>query len=206
MNDHPYSTPQADVPPPILPERPSVWPMVLGIIGILLGLYYLCGGLMGLFASSMSNSLLQMNPATQNLPEDYLATMATLQKVNAFVSLPSAMLLLAASILLIMRRAVARALWQAWSVIFIIATVGLTIYSWPMQKKMMDAVTSADPNMANSEAMAGIMGASAGIGLACGLIFALALPIFTLIWFNLSKVRREVEWWRQRWATQGGSL
>lgn len=70
----------------------------------------------------------------------------------------------------------------------------------------MDSIMASDPNMQNNAAASSIMNASTGVGAACGIIFAMALPIFALIWFNLAKIRREVEWWRQRRATPGGSM
>ena len=76
----------------------------------------------------------------------------------------------------------------------------------PIQRQMIESMTASDPNLANNPAFGNMMNMSTGIGAVCGGIFALALPVFTLIWFSLAKVRQEIEWWRQRRATPGGSF
>ena len=204
MNDQPYHPPLADVPPPIMPERPSVWPLVLGIIGVLIGLYGICGGAINLFSAEFTKTMLTSNPGMQSLPQEYFDSLQKLGRMGAIVSLPTAVLLIVASILLIMRRPSARGLWMTWALVSGIGSIVMLVVSMPIQRQMIESMTASDPNLANNPAFGNMMNMSTGIGAVCGGIFALALPVFTLIWFSLAKVRQEIEWWRQRRATPGG--
>ncbi len=177
---------------------------MLGIIGVLIGLYGICGGAINLFSAEFTKTMLTSNPGMQSLPQEYFDSLQNLGRMGAIVSLPTAVLLIVASILLIMRRPSARGLWMTWALVSGIGSIVMLVVSMPIQRQMIESMTASDPNLANNPAFGNMMNMSTGIGAVCGGIFALALPVFTLIWFSLAKVRQEIEWWRQRRATPGG--
>ncbi len=201
LRAEPKAPPVAAVAPR---PRASPWPTVLGVISIVLGalgiLAYGCGSLMAnvgvLFVSdafAAKGALDPVNAASIEALREYLPWNLAVAVVSAGLA---AMLLLG-GISLCRRRRRGRTILRWWSVLRIAWAVPATFASYFSQAAQFNAMMEAAE--ASSAPMPGFMfGFMKGAGLAgvaVGLLWAWALPVFMLAWFTRRNIRQEVDGW-----------
>ncbi|MCH9035365.1 MAG: hypothetical protein IID42_12830, partial [Planctomycetes bacterium] len=81
-------------------------------------------------------------------------------------------------------------IWSILKTVLVFGGVGLQL---SMQTQIMDQATAQLQTVPGGKA---IMVGSVAIGLACGLIFQLAGPVFLLVWFRRRAIKEEVATWR----------
>ena len=111
----------------------------------------------------------------------------------ATISFLLAGLLLFGGISLVKKRHRAAPILFIWSIlktVLVFASIGLQL---SMQTQVMDQAAAQLQTVPGGRA---IMGVSIVVGLAGGLIFALAGPIFLLVWFRRGVIKEEVATWK----------
>ena len=205
-----------------MPSKPSSWPTVLGILGIILASIGLLGGFCGLLGGLFMSSLLDM--IASSMPEDQRAEMlASMPEggymlVEGIAGLALGLMLLVGSIRLVKRRDTCRGLLNTWamvSIIYLIAstTYQLTVVFPQMHEKVeaaeqamieaqqqaessTDEATSTDHfSSATSEQEKMVQSWSSSFGLGCGIVFNLAWIIIILVFMNGGKYRAEIDSW-----------
>ena len=189
----------SDQPPPTTPRpgappaRQTVWPMVIGIIAIVLGALGVLGGCAGLVFTPMLTMMEDVFPPGQPSPLEEVADMVPALMVVAFAGLLVAALLVLAGSGLASRKPWAMTAALAWAVVKMIFVVVNAYVGYEVNRAQFEAM-QGDPNMpAFMSALFPAMGAFGScIGIAWGWIF----PVFMLIWFSRPKIRSEVRDWR----------
>ncbi len=179
--------------PPLqpLPYRPvepvrTVWPTVLGIIGIIFGAF---GILSGLWAG-VAEMVPALHQAAASQPTPISGTYAM---ITGLVNIALAVLLLVGGITLIGRRALAVTLLKTWAIVDIITAIGGFVFVLAGMSQMVQTMQQQNPAMA--KAPPAVLEAAIIGGICIGGLFALALPIFTLIWFGRQKIKDEIAAW-----------
>ena len=183
-----------------VPTRPTTWPAVVGTISIVLGSLGVFGGLCGLaslpfmdsFAGFMSNV---PGSSVEALMENMKAFVPALLAVN-IVGMVVASLLLVWGILLVRRHRRARRLALTWAVLRLLFAIPKTAIDYLLNEGNMAAIKN-DPQMQQAMQVmpAGFMESMSMLGVCVGVFIAITYPIFTLIWFNRSKIREEMAGW-----------
>lgn len=193
MSD-PESTPLA---PPIqpgtiaAPARLSNWPSVVGTIAIVLG----AGGILLNVWTGLAPLLIRwfqpfMLPGQVQAMNDWLTwTLAT-----TLVAAALAVLLFIGGIRLVRRSQSAPGILRVWAVLRMLGGLFATIVAALAQQAQFQAIQSS------SSAVALPMGSSLGhlmlfLGLAFGLAWAWAMPVFVLVWFARGKIKSDVAGW-----------
>ena len=179
-----------------LEEKPTTWPTVLGVLGIIwasLGLFCGCVGLFQVplqrWGAEMQASAGQSNALAEaqlRVAEQFQVVMWGLIGVG-FVF---AIILLMGSINLIRRRRKAKSLLMTWamaSLLMLALNVALQV--------MMYQATAAELNKAGDQSQIGQLWISAIIGGVMAIFFGLLPPVFLLIWFARERIKREVDQW-----------
>ncbi len=200
--ENPYQQPRRDddvfvAPPTDRGEfvddfvEPAKWPKVIGIISIVWGgLGLLCGGLgtawMGvgprMMQSAAANSAGGMPPV--------VLTVNTGLLVLTIVSTLWTILLITAGSMCVARKPATRVTHLVWAAGAIVLTAIGTKMNLDMQAEIAQWVRdNPDADFSKQQAAAGALGNM--VGLAVGLFFGLAWPIFTLIWFGVIKTKAD---------------
>ena len=187
-----------------IPPKPSSWPMVVGIIAIILGaggiLAYGCGGLIGnvgmVFVSNWMRSTGVVDPVQQAQMEvlrDYLAW----NIVNSLFSTGLSILLLIAGIGLVRRRSSSMRVSIVWAILRMLWALPASVMGYAVAVAQFDAMERAAAESGDSlpAGIFGIMQAFGIVGVVLGLLWACAFPIFTLIWFSRRKIKAEIAQW-----------
>ncbi len=173
------------------PVKRSTWPMVIGILAIVLGGGGFLTGAWGAISSVIFEKFMASIPQQRAM----LTVMQEWRAWNVASSLLTAtagVLLLIAGISLVMKRPRARKIITTWALIKIVAVVFTSILTVKVQEDMFAAMRQ-DPNM---PPMGGTFYAAMGVfGMAVGLLWGWAFPIFVLIWFRRKKIKSEVAGW-----------
>ena len=200
--------PQMPPPTPIVPPtdagaiqpRKSTWPMVIGIIAIILGSLATLRGCMsigssamfGLFASAMPEEQAEMMEATK--------AFAPLIMISSGLTMAIAIVLLIGGIGLTKRNPRSPKtckIWAGLKMVLVVYSSIVTFLSTQAQIEAMQRMLEEDPNTAGM--MPGFFGTLMAIIGPVILVFAIvwgwALPIFMLIWFSRRKIKAEVAQW-----------
>lgn len=201
-------TPALPPSPPAPPPKPAPrWPKTIGIIAILFG----AGGLLQALISPASSLLVKAQMQAyvdmgieQAQVDDYLARLNSLSIKSGIANGCLGALLLTGGILILKRRKPASPLLQTWSVLKIVVGGFILFQSTALSRAQMSLIFSATAmssggggsNLESAEAMMNQF-ANYGlwIGFAFGFIWLAALPVFLIIWFNRTKVRKEMADW-----------
>jgi len=191
------TVPQTQPAELVVPPTPTSWPTVIGVIAIVLGALGALGGLWGAISPWFTDLI------AARLPEAQRETLEITQKWRGWtisvslVSLALAILLLVAGIGLVKRRSRARQTCTTWAVLrmpFVVVSTGVGYRIAQETLEVTARHSTSAPGMAPLTAQhfaeLGTM-----FGLALGLLWGLALPVFLLIWFARRKVRDEVAGW-----------
>jgi len=168
--------PPTQASPVFSTEPPSKWPVVVGVIAIVLSALGLFGGVCGLAMLSLAKPFMQKMP---NMPADVMEITPALIGMTA-VNLGLSVILLAVGIGLLKRRAWSVRLGKVWAVVNIIAVIVNIIVA---------------PRMATAQSGNQAEAVGASVGMFCGAIFSLAFPVFLLIWLFRARIKQEVASW-----------
>jgi hypothetical protein len=191
-----FSSTPPTIAGPLTTQSETLWPRVIGIIAIVFGGFGLvCSG-WGMFGVAIAKAMLK-NVPNQGGQVEQIEAMDRMQPWvvgSSLVALFVAILLLVAGIMLVRRRAVARTLCMSWAGIKIIFAIVNTIVSFMMQPGQ---IQSAPPQgaAAITTSMQTMEGPIVIFFQLINLAWALALPVFMLIWFNRTKIKDEVATW-----------
>ncbi len=202
--------PQMPPPTPMTPPtdagaiqpRKSTWPMVIGIIAIILGSLATLQGCMGLgwpalaglFTSALSEEQAGMMDATKSL--------TPLMMISSGLTMAIAIVLLIGGIGLTKRSPRSPKTCRIWAGLKMLLVVYSSIVAYLVQQAQMEAMQrmlEEDPNA--PAAMVGFFGTLMAIIGPVIFVFAIvwgwALPIFMLVWFSRRKIKAEVAHWGQ---------
>ena len=188
--------------PPTLPAelvaspRPTGWPMVIGVIAIVIGALGALGGLCGAaspwFAGFIMNQMPEAQRGAIEVTQKWWGWTVTAYLVSTAV----AILLLVAGAGLVRRRAWARRTCINWAVLKMLLVVATTAMSYPIARETSEVTlrpsASAPSTPVNVQQFAEL---GMIVGLTFGLLWGWALPVFLLIWFARGKIRNEVAGW-----------
>ncbi len=176
---------------------PPKWPMVIGIISIILSSFGLiCGGigfLLAPFGASMVESSFQQDSSTTGHPVPYGMEVTAVDYGIGGLSLILSVVLLFAGITAVTRRPVTRPLHLVY------AGLGLPLSLWSILNQMGKAELNAQwaQEYPSNPMAAGMDGDSSAamitqmITLALMLLLGVGIPLFYLIWFGLVKTKPE---------------
>lgn len=193
------------------PKRQAWWPSVIGGINIVLGSLAILGGLCGLLAmplmSLMGNWADQKGEDMPQMVRDQLDNtsdyMVTITGVNLVLAL-IAVLLIVSGIRLCKRHPSGPRLVFLWALLRIIAAIPQNIVSYILTAENMEAMRNELAAQPTQVPMT-FLNATVYLSLALGVVFAIAYPIFLLIWFRLRGVREEVARWSAAEPTPPGA-
>lgn len=173
---------------PIEPEitEPPKWPKVIGIISVVLGsLFLLCGGC-GLGVMPFMESL---TGAAKDAPGGLPPTMQPTVEMYASgaAGLLWSVVLIAAGITLLMRKAVARQMFMVWVCGAIPLAIWGTLISLHLKSQMADFATK----FPDSPFSKGVGGPLDYLGPAIQLVLGYTYPVFCGVWFGMVKKKPE---------------
>ena len=185
-------TPPTDVA--AIPPKQSTWPMVIGIIAIILGSLAALGGCFGLVSSLFLDQFMSLVP--QGEAEEMTSALDGLKPaliISGALTMVLAIVLLIGGIGLLRRRAWGRSTCLTWAGLKMALVVGNSVLSYIVQQAQFQAMAE-DPNMAGSMPgfLPALMQALGVVGLVIGLLWGWALPIFVLVWFSGSTIKAEI--------------
>ncbi|MEX2218940.1 MAG: hypothetical protein WD749_09290 [Phycisphaerales bacterium] len=185
------------MPPP--PSGPTTWPMVIGIIAIVLGslgLLSSCAGIAGPLFVKFAAAMAEEGGAKESEMvalrgiEQYMGLLI----LDSILGLVAAALLLVAGIGLLKRTAWSPRAMVIWAIGKIPLVVFATVVGYLVNQAQFEAMAN-DPQQ-KTPVPAGLMEAIAAGSAVFTFIFGIALPIFVLVWFTRAKVRAETAGWR----------
>ena len=197
------------IAPGALPERPTTWPMPIGIIAIVFGslafLAYGCGGVFQHVAQGLSMSVLKVaaqNPSVLDAQMDLQRKYLVFNLSSSIVLGLLGILLLVCGIGLIRRRPWVRTGILTWAIVRAVVAIPVAWISFIIAQESMRIMTESaagDPSMAGNPGMGfanGIMKIFGPVGIVASVMWSWLLPVFMLVWFLLPRVRNEVRNWR----------
>ena len=201
----PMPPPTPSVPPTdagAIPPRKSSWPMVIGIIAIILGSLGTLQGCMGLGWPALAGLFTSALPEEQAGMMDATKALTPLMMISAGLTMLIAIVLLIGGIGLTKRSPRSPKtcrIWAGLKMLLVVYTSTVTFLSTQAQMEAMQRMLEEDPNA--PAAMAGFFGTLMAIIGPVIFVFAIvwgwALPIFMLIWFSRRKIKAEVAHWGQ---------
>lgn len=174
--------------PPI--ERATTWPRTLGIISIILGTLGTLGGLLGssvsLMVQAMQMSVADKDAVNWDAVRQAVVWMARMSVIAGMLSV----LLLVIGIGLVRRRPWAIPTAKVWAVLKILMVIVNLGISTVIQRSIAEAIQQAGTTSRGPALH------STPTGIAFGLAWGCALPVFMLIWFARQEIREEIARWR----------
>ena len=186
-------TPPTEVAAYAVPERPSSWPIVVGIIAIVLAVLDLLGSCGGIVTPFFADAIKEMAPAGQPTGMEFMQQNMAWTVGQALLSMGAAVLLLVAAIGLMKRRAWAVQPCLVWAILKIVLVLIGVVTGYAIAQETFESVAQQTPGMPGMSS--GLFKSFAVIGMCFGLVFGLALPVFMLIWFSRAKIKAEVAGW-----------
>lgn len=182
MHDLPHTDDEFAPAPPV-----PGWPKGIGITSIVLASLGLCCGVCGVGMMFAQGSLMKMAPAEMGTPPDVMFASPG-QMILAATGVPFSLVLLFAGIACMRRKASGRML----HLIYAIPSILLAVPGTWLAIQQINA--QAAWKAANSgDKWAQQMHPEFGyFGVAIGLLFSLAWPVFAAIWFGLMSKKPEV--------------
>ena len=189
-----FFPPQAPptAPGPLVMERPSAWPTVLGIIGTIVGVLALLGGLGG----SVSWYFIEAFGFRPPGAADTLAAVKEWKGLSIGSSLVSALvaaMLVAGSIGLLKRCAWSPGLLKLWAVLRILVAALAAVVALLITQSQFDAMRAEPGAVVPPQSL---MKGIAVFGAAFTLLWGSALPVFMLIWLARPVIKLETSAWR----------
>ncbi len=180
---------------PPLGQAPSSWPMVIGILAIVFGVMAM---IQSLFAAL---SPIVLNAVGRLMPKSQAASLAVAQKwlwwtyASGALAGVLGLLLLCAGVSILKRRRRAARLVRAWAglkLLYALLAVAIGFFMIPDQL----AAMRQDPNLAKSPVLSGpLVEVMMFVGVALGMLWIAALPVFMLVWLGRRKIKEELSSW-----------
>ena len=200
----PQMPPPTPMTPPTdagaIPPRKTTWPMVLGIIAIILGSLATLQGCMGLGWPALAGLFTSALPEEKAEMLDATKSLTPLIMISAGLTMAIAIVLLIGGIGLTKRNPRSPKtckIWAGLKMVLVVYSSIVTFLSTQAQMEAMQRMLEEDPNTAGM--MPGFFGTLMAIIGPVILVFAIvwgwALPIFMLIWFSRRKIKAEVAQW-----------
>lgn len=173
-------------------EKPTKWPTVVGVIGIILASLGLMCSCAGFFEVPLQRwgAQFQTNALTDaqiKIGEQFQLVMIILLTIGVGVTL----WLLVGCIKLVRRRRSARAHLIGWAMVSILETTLHTAVQYVKGQAI-----AAELAQVGESQLAAQMWIGFAIGGCIGIAFGLGPQVFTLIWFSRKKIVEEVAQWR----------
>lgn len=192
----------SSAPPPFqsgsLPETHR-WAGVVGTIAIIFGVAGVlqggCGIVASLFGSEIYESMSSIAPQSADQMAAQQAANERFLWMNTGLSLLSmlvATVLLVGGIQLLRRRATSATLLRLWALAKLVLAILLAGAGWMVFQAQLEWM-QAEQNA--SGASADLMRGAAIFGIALGLLWQWALPIFMIVWFSRAPIRASVARW-----------
>ena len=191
-----------------MPTMPSTWPMVIGVVMIVLAsmgmLAYGCGAVINtvwpLTMSKLAQSQAGQDPAITaqlDLSRRFMAWNVS----NAIVSAGLSFTLLMAGVAVVRRRPWCARLSVVWAIARVLWAIPASYVGYCIAIESFQAMekASADAGRPMPNGFGVIMHSLGAVGVAISLVVACALPAFVLIWFSRSKIKNEIAQWRSAW-------
>ena len=179
MSQSPYSQPPGPPPLPagaVEPPPRTVWPVVIGVISIVMGS-------LGLVCTPISLAINAVNPHARQVREFFPPWWRSWEIASTFLAVALGTLLLIGGILLLKRRGPGRALHLAYA----FAALALCLLNGLLMSGSFSRIINA-PGPAAVGMIVGVIGGACG-----GSIY----PFFLLVWFLRGKIAAEVETWHR---------
>lgn len=194
-DQYPPSTPPPAPPAAVPPPPPRAWPMVIGIIAIILGALGALGGCVGMAVTPFLRVIEKVVPAGQAPQLEGLAELVPSMLILAFAGLVIAVLLLIGGIGLVRRRRWGMTACLAWAVVKIIFVVAHNVFGYLVNVAQFEQIETMTGNAGGPPLPVEFFAGMGALGACFGIAWGWALPIFMLIWFTRRKIRDEVREW-----------
>ena len=185
------SAPPTRPGPIVAPARPSTWPTVIGIIAIILG----AGGILWGLWSALGPLLARwFEPFMLEGQVEAMDEWMPWTSAASLLAAVTAIMLLAGGMKVIKRKTSAPRILCVWAVVRIIGGLFTAIVGTMAQRAHIEAIQSEFDTtpMPLGPAFFDVM---LFVGIAVGLVWAWAPPVFMLIWFARKKIKDEVAGW-----------
>lgn len=171
------------------------WPTVLGVVLIVFGAGGMLAGMGGIFGPMIQEWAASLAPQAQ-------AQLEVTTKWRTWTVVSSAGALLIATLLLcsgiFLARRARHSVWmlRVWGLIKMVYAAFAAVLGYQMQKEAVEALLSDPSAMGGAPPFApSLFHAIGWIGIAIGVAWAWALPVFVLIWFGRARIRRQIAEW-----------
>lgn len=179
---------------PVIQQKKTSWPDVLGILGIIFGMLGILGELGNVFYPLIRPVMFHFIGRTMSpgVFESFLGFMppAAVIMFTGIVKMALAVLLLTGSIYLKKRSKIGVRLLRIWAIIMIpwvILEMGFASFIVRRMFPHLPYVVEWGPSLDHL----------VQFGMAFGMLIALAAPIFVLAWFGSSSIASETEGWAE---------
>ena len=183
-----------------IPVRGTKWPMIIGVLAIVLGVFNSVCNVCGVFAPVLQDSLEKL------LPAGAMSEAKTEERWVPWVAGASGIALLLGIMEIIgggglMKRAPwSPRILRTWAVLAIVAAVASSAmyYKIESEKPSSFAVATSGPGATTTfptSMPAQVEKAMLGVGMCMGTGFVIAFPVFVLIWLGRETIREEIRTW-----------
>jgi hypothetical protein len=174
------------------PARGSVWPTVIGVIAIVLGVFSAIGALWGMVSPHIMGAFVSRMPGqSASAMQGFLDRFFVWMIVSQVITLLLAVWLLIGGVAMTVRRTWAANACRGWAVakgLFVVVQQYFVIQIVEYQFQAM--------KMSGAPAMAGNLQTITTVSsVVFGLLWGLALPVFMLIWFSRRRIKQEMRSW-----------
>ena len=185
-----YPAPQLAMPP-----QPRAWPMVVGVIAIILGALGALGGCIGAVVTPFAAALTRFVPEAERGSLAAIGQMVPTLLVMALLGLALAVLLLMGGVGLVRRRPYGATVCLTWSVLKLVYVVVSSVIGYLVNLSQLEHIEAMQRTAGAQAVPAEVFGAIGAFGACFGIVWGWALPIFMLIWFTRRGVRSEIRQW-----------
>jgi len=208
----PVIVPTARAAPPTTPMRVAAmpelsrWPRSVGIVLIVFAGLQFLGGICGALSPLFNRLAVQVTPPSMGKIDDVAVRWQGWNVGLSACSIALASMQMAAGIGMLSRRRWSIGLARGWAVAQIVLGIGQSI----IQNRVMNETVSAVVSQASQGtrpmpgAVATGLAVASKFGLVFGVAWALALPVFLLIWLMRGSIRAEVATWGGTESGGGG--
>ena len=194
------------------PPKPTVWPIVFGVAGMVLGIAGILGGIMGLFMPLFMKGLQPRGPNGEvdggiflgpngEVPLDTFGAATPLATTYYLVSIMLSILLTVAAIKVVKRQPFSHRWMVRWAIIKLAHAVFAVYFTLEFQRTNMQSQSVMWGPPGSTQPPANVISViSTGVLWFTGVLTAvwcIWAPITVLAWFARSKVRAEVATWAQ---------
>lgn len=190
-----------ETPPALAAPPTSKWPTVIGSIAIVFAAGALLQSLAAPLGPLMIRSQMEefaKQGVDQGRIDEYLRQFGTFTYTSAAVLGAVAVLLLAGGILLIKRRRVSPLLLQVWAMLKIVAGGFFIFKQMAISRLQMEIIfdtASGVGGAQGAQVFGQITTYAMWFGLAFGLLWIAAFPVFLIVWFNRQRIKDQVASW-----------